>query len=366
MLRIFPLCFLGNDRKQGERTGQNEGGRKGQNGKEDCLDCKSFFALAFHCWFRDRWYQIVHLITLMWWCEVECVSSAMLGQLCGFGRECRLCRGLVKRPQATSPKMASGVPRSCSRKKDRGLAKGGRQKGVSQKKSEQIGANRGIPENKKSKSEQKTYRYYQEPRKGGFSKGGFCRVKCHAQGDKKYLGLLGPAVRLGLLLGIGLLSASKKAKLTFPLFCCWCPGALGLHPGASGCALELACASWPWTFAWICWPHLPYHPQRKGEFQRPLTLILPQKYRDTNGSRIVIQIGGVYTTFCEEEGILLQEYRDRNGRCIAILFKSIGVRDRFDSPDQRKGTHKTERGRALQPPRPSTEPRNRKSGKCHF
>ena len=66
-----------------------------------------------------------------------------------------------------------------------------------------------------------------------------------------------------------------------------------------------------------------------GVFQRPLTLILPQKYRDTNGSRIVIQIGGVYTTFCQEEGILLQKYADRNGRCIAILFKSIGVRGRF-------------------------------------
>ena len=68
-------------------------------------------------------------------------------------------------------------------------------------------------------------------------------------------------------------------------------------------------------------------------FQQPLTLILLQKYRDTNGSRIVIQIGAVYTTFCKEKGILLQKYRDRNGRYIAILFKSIGVRGRFDSPD---------------------------------
>ena len=47
----------------------------------------------------------------------------------------------------------------------------------------------------------------------------------------------------------------------------------------------------------------------------------------------MIQIGGVYTTFCQEEVILLQKYCDRNGRCIAILFKSIGVRGRFDSPD---------------------------------
>ena len=50
-----------------------------------------------------------------------------------------------------------------------------------------------------------------------------------------------------------------------------------------------------------------------GVFQRPLTLILLQKYRDTNGSRIVIQIGGVHTTFSQEEGILLQKYRDLSG-----------------------------------------------------
>ena len=35
---------------------------------------------------------------------------------------------------------------------------------------------------------------------------------------------------------------------------------------------------------------------------------------------------GVYTTFCQEEGILLQKYRDRNGRCVATLFRNIGVR----------------------------------------
>ena len=48
----------------------------------------------------------------------------------------------------------------------------------------------------------------------------------------------------------------------------------------------------------------------------------------------MIQIGGAYTTFCQEEGKLLQKYRDRNGRCIAILFKSIRVRGRFDSPEK--------------------------------
>ena len=75
---------------------------------------------------------------------------------------------------------------------------------------------------------------------------------------------------------------------------------------------------------------------RLGVCQRRLTLILLQKYRDTldtNGRSIMIHVGGVYTTFCQEEGILLQKYRDRMGRCIAILFKSIGVRGRCDSPD---------------------------------
>ena len=38
----------------------------------------------------------------------------------------------------------------------------------------------------------------------------------------------------------------------------------------------------------------------------------------------MIQIGGVYTNFCQKEGMLLPKYRDRNGRCIAILFKNIG------------------------------------------
>ena len=41
--------------------------------------------------------------------------------------------------------------------------------------------------------------------------------------------------------------------------------------------------------------------------------------------------------FLPKEGILLQKYRDRNGRCIAILFKSIGVRGRFDSPETFQG-----------------------------
>ena len=38
----------------------------------------------------------------------------------------------------------------------------------------------------------------QEPRKGGFSKGGFCRVERHAQGNKTYPKILGSAVYLAL------------------------------------------------------------------------------------------------------------------------------------------------------------------------
>ena len=38
----------------------------------------------------------------------------------------------------------------------------------------------------------------------------------------------------------------------------------------------------------------------------------------------MIQIGVVYTTLCQREGILLQKYHDRNGRYIAILFKVLG------------------------------------------
>ena len=67
--------------------------------------------------------------------------------------------------------------------------------------------------------------------------------------------------------------------------------------------------------------------------QRPLTLILLQKYRNTNGRRIVIQIGGVYTTFCQEGGTLLQRYAIEMGGVSRYFFTCIGVRGRFDSPE---------------------------------
>ena len=42
---------------------------------------------------------------------------------------------------------------------------------------------------------------------------------------------------------------------------------------------------------------------------------------------------GVYSTFCQEEGMLLQKYCDGSGWCIAILFTSIRVRGQCDSPE---------------------------------
>ena len=48
------------------------------------------------------------------------------------------------------------------------------------------------------------------------------------------------------------------------------------------------------------------------------------------------QIGGAHTTFCQEDAILLQKYRNRSGRRIAVLFKSIRVRCRFDSSDNQE------------------------------
>ena len=55
-----------------------------------------------------------------------------------------------------------------------------------------------------------------------------------------------------------------------------------------------------------------------------------EAYRDINSWCAYIYI---YIAFWQEESILLQKYRDRNGRCIAILFKSIGVRGRCDPPE---------------------------------
>ena len=101
---------------------------------------------------------------------------------------------------------------------------------------------------------------------------------------------------------------------------------LSLEEGeAQQCASHLCCSTSP-----IVRQHVSH---LLGVFQRPLTLTLLQKYHNTNGRRIVIQIGGVNTPLCQEESILLQKYRDRNGRCIAILFRSIRVRGRWNTPE---------------------------------
>ena len=49
----------------------------------------------------------------------------------------------------------------------------------------------------------------------------------------------------------------------------------------------------------------------------------------------MIQIGGVYSTPHQQDGIFLQRHRDTNGRCIAIFFKRIVVRGQYASPESR-------------------------------
>ena len=76
------------------------------------------------------------------------------------------------------------------------------------------------------------------------------------------------------------------------------------------------------------------------QLQRALTLILLQKCCDTNRRRIVLQIGGVYTTFYHEVGILLQQkYRDRSGRVYCDTFPKVywgQGENNFDKPQPPK------------------------------
>ena len=46
----------------------------------------------------------------------------------------------------------------------------------------------------------------------------------------------------------------------------------------------------------------------------------------------MIQIGDVYTTFCQREGIHLQKYAIEMGGVSRYFFTCIGVRGRCDSP----------------------------------
>ena len=90
--------------------------------------------------------------------------------------------------------------------------------------------------------------------------------------------------------------------------------------------------------------------------QRPLTLILLQKYCDTNGRRIAIQIGGVYTTFCQEEGILLQTYAIEMGGVSRYFSKVLGSGVDFYFPGQHKAFGECRQRKNLQ----------QKAGGCHL
>ena len=75
----------------------------------------------------------------------------------------------------------------------------------------------------------------QEPRKGGFSKGGFCRVQCHAQGDKNYPGGIGPSSTVGTQ------SATAKSGVHF------CKNPLLKTPLT--CFLNVENFNFDWNFA---------------------------------------------------------------------------------------------------------------------
>ena len=78
----------------------------------------------------------------------------------------------------------------------------------------------------------------------------------------------------------------------------------------------------------------PPHPPTPSLWvlQRQLTLILLQRCHDTNGRHIAIQMGGVYTNSNQQDGMLLRKYpSETNVSCIAVLFKSIMVRNRCHS-----------------------------------
>ena len=88
---------------------------------------------------------------------------------------------------------------------------------------------------------------FREPRKGGFSKGGFCRVECHTQGNKKDPKMSGPAVHLAprapqpreTFTFVLLLKTSFFWLLTFPfllylhVICLFLVGSLCLAAGHS-------------------------------------------------------------------------------------------------------------------------------------
>ena len=67
-----------------------------------------------------------------------------------------------------------------------------------------------------------------------------------------------------------------------------------------------------------------------GVLQRLLTLIF---HRDTDGSRIVLQMGGVCTTLRQDEGMLCKSIAIGMGGVSRYFSKVLGSWGRFDSPD---------------------------------
>ena len=55
-----------------------------------------------------------------------------------------------------------------------------------------------------------------------------------------------------------------------------------------------------------------------------MDLVLLQKYRDTNGRRIVIEIGGVYTTLCQEEAYFCKNIAIKIGGVSRYFSKVSG------------------------------------------
>ena len=103
---------------------------------------------------------------------------------------------------------------------------------------------------------------FQEPKKGGFSKGGFCRVQRHFEGNKKGPRTLAPAVHLALRASqpreayILQKPPSKNPLFLFPEYC----GCQSEGGGGVGIPTEGGKTAENWTFTetlfWRLWPIL--------------------------------------------------------------------------------------------------------------
>ena len=91
----------------------------------------------------------------------------------------------------------------------------------------------------------------------------------------------------------------------------------------------------PGGFFCALFPHK--NEEKKSGDKNPRKTSSGSKMKIREKSIQVPALSGVYTTLCQEEGMLLQKHCDRNGRCTAIFFRSIGLRGRFDPPDLNRG-----------------------------